>query len=508
MRAMRALARARARRVDVRGAFVAASGASAPTAASVDASAPPRETTPWRWSSSSSSPRWMSAGVSRERTAMTTKLWNARLAAAKAAGVDSNAATETSNQAALVSKPPVATSVRYRFTSDDALLEAYRSPWNAVRIGRVLEDLDSLAGNIAFQHCDDGVVETRPQLLVTASVDRVRLHRALRLDEDLTLTGAVSWVGRSSMVIRMEAWPADHPAAPREYIDDDGDGGGDRTGGEKTRTTAFAPGPSLSADFTFVARDPVTNKSAAVNPLVPDCARTRALFDATAARVDAKKRRMRATRDAIAAGKHADAGLSDETRAAKKAFADALAADARTLAELPALAPRDVVPSSATRTENIFVAQPQQRNLSGRIFGGFLLRRAFELAFATTYVFGGDRPVFKQVSDMDFLRPVDVGDLLRLKSRVLHASVSDEDEHKRSCVDVEVEAFVTKPERAASEVSNTFLFKFYVGAGGEGGATVTRRVAPMSREDAEHVWERCERPKLQAEADEESGGSS
>ena len=84
-------------------------------------------------------------------------------------------------------------------------------------------------------------------------------------------------------------------------------------------------------------------------------------------------------------------------------------------AELPALAPRDVVPSSATRTENIFVAQPQQRNLSGRIFGGFLLRRAFELAFATTYVFGGDRPVFKQVSDMDFLRPVDVGDLLRLK---------------------------------------------------------------------------------------------
>ena len=252
----------------------------------------------------------------------------------------------------------------------------------------------------------------------------------------------------------------------------------------------------------------MTNKSAAVNPLVPDCARTRALFDATAARVDAKKRRMRATRDAIAAGKHADAGLSDETRAAKKAFADALAADARTLAELPALAPRDVVPSSATRTENIFVAQPQQRNLSGRIFGGFLLRRAFELAFATTYVFGGDRPVFKQVSDMDFLRPVDVGDLLRLKSRVLHASVSDEDEHKRSCVDVEVEAFVTKPERAASEVSNTFLFKFYVGAGGEGGATVTRRVAPMSREDAEHVWERCERPKLQAEADEESGGSS
>ena len=28
----------------------------------------------------------------------------------------------------------------------------YRSPWSAVRIGRLLEDLDSLAGNIAYEH--------------------------------------------------------------------------------------------------------------------------------------------------------------------------------------------------------------------------------------------------------------------------------------------------------------------------------------------------------------------
>lgn len=28
----------------------------------------------------------------------------------------------------------------------------YRNPWGAVRIGRLLEDLDSLAGNVAFRH--------------------------------------------------------------------------------------------------------------------------------------------------------------------------------------------------------------------------------------------------------------------------------------------------------------------------------------------------------------------
>jgi acyl-coenzyme A thioesterase 9 len=31
----------------------------------------------------------------------------------------------------------------------------------------------------------------------------------------------------------------------------------------------YEPGPSLSADFTFVARDAVTNRGAAVNPLTP-----------------------------------------------------------------------------------------------------------------------------------------------------------------------------------------------------------------------------------------------
>ena len=28
----------------------------------------------------------------------------------------------------------------------------YRSPWNSCRMGRILEDLDSLAGNIAYEH--------------------------------------------------------------------------------------------------------------------------------------------------------------------------------------------------------------------------------------------------------------------------------------------------------------------------------------------------------------------
>ena len=111
-------------------------------------------------------------------------------------------------QESLLPKAPRTTTVRYGFANDEDLCDAYRNPWGFARLGRVLEDLDSLAGNIAFDHCDDADVTTRPQLLVTASVDRVRLLRPLALSEDLVLSGAAVWAGRSSLVIRMEARPA------------------------------------------------------------------------------------------------------------------------------------------------------------------------------------------------------------------------------------------------------------------------------------------------------------
>lgn len=58
--------------------------------------------------------------------------------------------------------------------------------------------------------------------------------------------------------------------------------------------------------------------------------------------------------------------------------------------------------AAATSLSNTFVCQPQQRNMHGRIFGGFLMRRAFELGFATTYLFAGSRPSFVRVDEVTF----------------------------------------------------------------------------------------------------------
>lgn len=56
-------------------------------------------------------------------------------------------------QTKLLTKTPSQsrTSVVYQFSSDLILREQYRDPWNEVRIGKLLEDLDALAGTIAVK---------------------------------------------------------------------------------------------------------------------------------------------------------------------------------------------------------------------------------------------------------------------------------------------------------------------------------------------------------------------
>ncbi len=71
------------------------------------------------------------------------------------------------------------------------------------------------------------------------------------------------------------------------------------------------------------------------------------------------------------------------------------------------------------------------------------MHRAYDLAVATCYTFAGCHPVFKEVDQIAFRKPVDIGDLLRLKSRVLYTS----DDPVRPFVVVEVNVQVVRPER-------------------------------------------------------------
>ena len=93
---------------------------------------------------------------------VTNALWEARSSifermmdagnGAAADAADAGAGEQRAPTELLVKTPAQSrTSIVYKFATDDILREQYRDPWNEVRIGKLLEDLDALAGTIAVK---------------------------------------------------------------------------------------------------------------------------------------------------------------------------------------------------------------------------------------------------------------------------------------------------------------------------------------------------------------------
>ncbi|XP_010242486.1 PREDICTED: acyl-coenzyme A thioesterase 9, mitochondrial-like isoform X2 [Nelumbo nucifera] len=356
-------------------------------------------------------------------------------------------------QSELLTKTPAQsrTSILYNFSTDYVLREQYRDPWNEVRIGKLLEDLDALAGTISVKHCCNDDSLTRPLLLVTASVDKIILKKPIRVDTDLKIAGSVVWVGRSSIEIQLEVTqPIEESSHPSNSI-------------------------ALTANFTFVARDSKTGKSAPVNRISPETQQEKKLWEEAEARNKLRK---------LKRGQHKKDLANGEVDRL-----EALLAEGRIFCDMPALANRDSILMRDTRLQNSLICQPQQRNMHGRIFGGFLMNRAFELAFSTAYAFAGMVPCFLEVDHVDFLKPVDVGDFLRLKSCVLYTEL---DNPELPLINIEVVAHVTRPELRSSEVSNTFHFTFTVRPEAMKNGLRIRSVVPATEEEARRVLDRMD----------------
>lgn len=167
---------------------------------------------------------------------------------------------------------------------------------------------------------------------------------------------------------------------------------------------------ALTANFIFVARDSKTQKAAPVNRLSPETEHEKALFEQAEARNNLKKKKRGEKRDFE----------SGEVNRLK-----ALLAEGRIFCDMPALSDRDSILLRDTRLENSLICQPQQRNIHGRIFGGFLMHRAFELAFSTAYAFAGLVPCFLEVDHVDFLRPVSIYALFFLATTTICLLITD-----------------------------------------------------------------------------------
>ena len=82
--------------------------------------------------------------------------------------------------------------------------------------------------------------------------------------------------------------------------------------------------------------------------------------------------------------------------------------------------------------------QPQARNVHGKVFGGYIMRVAYEMAQVTAIVFFGDSmappaaggegcqgggiPTFVADDDVKFVRPIEIGDAMEFSSTIIYSN--------------------------------------------------------------------------------------
>lgn len=283
------------------------------------------------------------------------------------------------------------------FRDDPMVADFYVNAAGRMRMGQIFQDLDALAGRIAYRH----TAPAEP-VIVTASVDRIYLLKAIDFisDYNVILSGAVVWTGRSSMEISIKA-SAIKGDLPTEITED-------KLADEDT---------FLTASFTFVARNPETHKSLAVNKLLP--LNEKQWMDFRRAESHNAAKKLRASNESL----DTNPPTEQESQIIHKMWSAS-----RQLATLPNRPP-NVMFMKDTNVKSTMFMQPQYRNRhSYMIFGGYLMRQTFELAYCAAASFSHSFPRFISLDSTTFRAPVPVGSILHMDASVVYT----EHLHERS----------------------------------------------------------------------------
>ena len=292
-------------------------------------------------------------------------------------------------------------------------------------------DLDALSGVVAYKHTGEGVST------VTAAVDRINIRNPLTEICDLELSGQVTFAtGRSSMEITLEITKA--PPA---------------SGGLHLLETAKPEDVFITCTFTMVALDRVTKKPINIAPLELTTQAEKALYAKGEENYKAKK----ALKQASIMQKAPDA---EESALIHKMWSESLAyADPSNSTSRPS----NTTPMSKSTVHSAQIMQPQYRNRHNwMIFGGFLLKQTFELAFTCAASFSHARPAFLTLDPSTFESPVPVGSVLYASAGVTYTEADAKNGGTR--IQVMVRTHVRNVEHAERErkETGTFFYTFHV----------------------------------------------
>ncbi|OWB72680.1 hypothetical protein B5S31_g2399 [[Candida] boidinii] len=312
------------------------------------------------------------------------------------------------------------------FKDDVWLRDSYINAAGRLRVGQLFQDLDALAGVVGYRHCYPST-----PVNVTASVDRVYMVK--KVDEihkyNFVIAGSVTWTGRSSMEISVKgyAYEGELPKSiTKKVLQDQAD-------------KCF-----LTANFTFVARNPETHKAFPINHLLPTTEAEWIEFKRAESHNIAKK--LRAKMDSL--------DKVPPTEAESKMIHN-LYTTGKIMKKNADIPPKNLVLMKDTTISSTLFMQPQYRNRhSYMIFGGYLLRQTFELAYCAAGNFSRANPRFVSLDTTTFKAPVPVGSVLFMDASICyteHIHEKDEDSPSMTNLNSLIPDYDTSANRISSD---------------------------------------------------------
>ncbi len=270
-----------------------------------------------------------------------------------------------------------------------------------IRWGRLLEELDKMAEDVALKYVRRFEPKGR---VVTAAVDDIALHVPGDIQKDAYLRARINYVGRTSMEVGIR-------------VDQDREA-------EHSLAACY---------FTMVARKGRGKEEESLP--IPSLEYVDELEKERYEAAIERRKAYRAQMDALQEppSKKEFHHLRELHNAQKKDDFDGLLAG-------------DLVRSNWERM------YPEQENVPKKIFGGYVIRRAFEQALMHAEEVAPDRPVFVRVNRINFLQPIRIGDKLDFTSRIVYTG--------NTSMTVEIDIERTSVDKVTHALSNTCVFTF------------------------------------------------
>ena len=108
-----------------------------------------------------------------------------------------------------------------------------------------------------------------------------------------------------------------------------------------------------------------------------------------------------------------------------------------------------------TKMGSINICHPQMRNIHNKVFGEYLMRKAYEIAWTNANLIIGDPNIYlMELDDISFRHPVEIGSILEFQARSVYST--------ESTLSISVHADVINPQTKEKKRTNTFEFCFSI----------------------------------------------